>query len=394
MYAVKFKGLSPRGRQALGLMAVAVVVIAAAGFVYLYPTLTSKPAPKASPVTAVDHFISTQVQQKRFSGTVLIAQNGKTLLDKGYGWADEGQRLPNQPVTRFRIASVTKQFTAMAILLLQEEGKLRVQDPICLYITGCPATWQTITIQQLLTHTSGIPDYATTFPLQQHASPAQLIAAFEGKPLDFAPGAKFSYSNSGYVVLGSIIEKLSGESYSEYLQQAILRVLHLSNTGYDQNFPTLPEHATGYMQPWVKAPFVDMSVPFAAGALYSTVDDIYRWDTALFNRTFAASDSLTQMFAPQVTACDQQGTICTAPECAAQRINCFSYGYGWYLAQFPVEPQYVRVIWHSGAIPGFVSLNLFYPDQKLTLIVLSNLETFNWTLMTEAVQSAFIRHLI
>ncbi|HEV2036586.1 MAG TPA: serine hydrolase domain-containing protein [Candidatus Dormibacteraeota bacterium] len=375
-------------------MTVAVVVIVAAGFVYVYPTLTSKPAPKAGPITAIDHFISAQMQQQRFSGTVLIAQNGRILLDKGYGWADEGQRLRNQPSTRFRIASITKQFTAMAILLLQEQGRLHVQDPICRYITGCPATWNTITIQHVLTHTSGIPEYATTLLMQQPASPAQLIAAFESEPLDFAPGAKFSYSNSGYVILGSIIEKLSGETYSEFLQQAIFRALHLSNTGYDQNFPPLPEHATGYKQPWVKADYVDMSVPFAAGALYSTVDDLYRWDAALFNRTFASSDSVTQMFTPQVTSCDQGGTPCTASECDAQRVNCYSYGYGWFLGQFPVDPQYVRVIWHSGGLPGFVSLNLYHPDQKLTLIVLSNLETFNWNLMAEAVESAFIRHRI
>lgn len=394
MHIVEAIGLSPRGRRAFGLMAVAVVVIVAAGLVYLYPTLTSKPAPKAGPITAIDHFISAQVQERRFSGTVLIAQNGKILLDKGYGWADEGQRLLNKPITRFRIASVTKQFTAMAILLLQEQGKLHVQDPICPYISDCPTTWKAITIQHLLTHTSGILDYPTTFPLQQTVSPAQLIAAFESKPLDFAPGTKFGYSNSGYAILGSIIETLSGESYSEFLQQAIFRVLHLSNTGYDQNSPPLPEHATGYKQPWVKADYVDMSVPFAAGALYSTVDDLYRWDAALFNRTFASSDSLTEMFTAQVTSCDQRGTTCTASECAAQRINCYSYGYGWFLGQFPVDPQYVQVIWHSGGIPGFVSLNLYHPDQKLTLIVLSNLETFNWTLMTEAVESAFIRHRI
>jgi CubicO group peptidase (beta-lactamase class C family) len=367
-------------------MAVAVVAIVAAGFVYLYPTLTSKPAPKAGPINSIDHFISSAAQHQVFSGSVLIAQNGKILLDKGYGWADQGKRLPNQPSTRFRIGSVTKQFTAMAILLLQEQGKLRVQDPICEYISGCPASWKTITIQHLLTHTSGIPD----FPLQQPTSPAQLIAAFEGKPLDFAPGAKWSYSNSGYAILGSIIERVAGESYSQFLQQEIFQVLHLSNTGYDQNFPPLPQHATGYKQPWVKADYVDMSILNAAGALYSTVDDLFQWDQALFNRKFASGESVQQMFTPQVTACDGQGTICTAPDCDAQRVNCYSYGYGWFLGDFPVGGSYVRVNWHSGVIQGFVSLNLYYPDQELTVIVLSNLETFDWTLITQDVQRVFM----
>jgi CubicO group peptidase (beta-lactamase class C family) len=388
--AVESELLSTRGRRALGVMAAAVVVIVAAGFVYLYPTLTSKPAPKAGPINAIDHFISSAAQHQVFSGTVLIAQNGKILLDKGYGWADQGKRMPNQPGTRFRIGSVTKQFTAMAILLLQEQGRLHVQDPICLYINGCPATWKTITIRHLLTHTSGVPDYVTTFPLQQPASPAQLIAAFESTPLDFAPGAKWSYSNSGYVILGSIVEQLAGESYSEFLQQEIFDALHLSNTGYDQNFPPLPQHATGYKQPWVKADYVDMSVPYAAGALYATVDDLFLWDQALFNRKFASGKSVQQMFTPQVTACDGQGTICAASDCDTQKVNCHSYGYGWFLGQFPVGGTYVRVNWHPGGIQGFVSLNLYYPDQEITLIVLSNLETFNWTLITQDVQTAFM----
>src|SRR5260370_6311586 len=317
---VESERLSTRGRGALGGDAAAGVVRVAASIVYMPPTLTSRPAPKPGPINAIDHFISSAEQHQVFSGTVLIAQNGKILLDKGYGWANQGKRMPNQPGTRFRIGSVTKQFTAMAILLLQEQGKLHIEDHICLYISGCPATWKTITIQHLLTHTSGIADYFTTFP-QYPVSPAQLIAAFEIQTLDFAPGAKFSYSNSGYAILGFIVENVSGESYSVFLQQEIFHVLHLSNTGYDQNLPPLPQHATGYKQPWVKADYVDMSVPYAAGALYSTVDDLFRCDQALFNRKFASGDSVHQMFTAQVTACDGHGTICAASDCDAQRIN-------------------------------------------------------------------------
>jgi CubicO group peptidase (beta-lactamase class C family) len=210
MDTVEPERLSPRRRRAFTLMAVAVAVIVAASISYLYPTLHAKTAPRASSITTIDHFITTLAQQQLFSGTVLIAQNGKVLLDKGYGWADRDQRLLNHPATRFRIAGVTKQFTAMAILLLQEQGKLRVQDLICLYVTDCPASWKTITIQHLLTHTSGIAEYSTTLPSQQAVSPAQLITTFESTPLDFPPGTRFRYSNSGYVILGSVIEKLTG----------------------------------------------------------------------------------------------------------------------------------------------------------------------------------------
>ena len=396
MDTVESDRLSPRRRRAFRLMSVAVAAIAVAGIVYLYPALSSRPPPTAGSITAIDHFITTQAQQRRFSGTVLIAQDGKVLLDKGYGWADKDQRLQNHSTTRFRIASITKQFTAMAILLLQEQGKLRVQDLICVYISSCPSAWKTITIQHLLTHTSGIPEYITTVPPQQAISPDLLIATFESKPLDFPPGTKFRYTNSGYVILGSVIEKLTGMSYAAFLLQAILQELHLSNTGYDQNSPPLPEHATGYKQPWDKADYLDMSVAYAAGALYSTVDDLYRWDTALFTGAFASSDSRMQMFAPQVTTCDDQGNLCSSAECDAQRINCFSYGYGWILQQVPVDQQYARVIADGGSLPGFVSGNFYYPDQKLTLIVLSNLETFsaNALSINGVVESAYIRHLI
>jgi CubicO group peptidase (beta-lactamase class C family) len=396
MDMVEPERISARRRRAFTLMSVAVAVIVAASILYIYPTLHAKTAPKAGSITTIDHFVTTLAQQQLFSGTVLIAQNGKVLLDKGYGWADRDQRLLNHPATRFRIAGVTKQFTAMAILLLQEQGKLRVQDLICLYVTDCPASWTTITIQHLLTHTSGIAEYSTTLPSQQAVSPAQLIATFESTPLDFSPGTRFRYSNSGYVILGSVIEKLTGESYAAFLQRSILQGLHLSNTGYDQNSPALPGHATGYKQPWVRADFVDMSVPYSGGAMYSTVDDLNRWDAALFTRTFAAGDSLTQMFAPQVTSCDGQGTICTSSDCEAQKINCFSYGYGWYLQQEPVDQQYAPVVWHTGTIQGFVSGNFYYPDQKLTLIVLSNLQTFSGPSrsINAIVESAFIRHLI
>lgn len=352
----------------------------------------STTSPKADPATTIDHYVAGLTKNQGFSGAVLIAQSGNVLLHKGYGWADEKQRVPNKSSTRFRIGSVTKQFTAMAILLLQERGKLLVPDPICHYISDCPAIWSKITIHHLLTHTSGIPEYLTAeFPTQQTTTPDRLIAGFKAKPLDFAPGAQFSYSNSGYVILGSIIEKVSGESYAQFLEQSIFRVIHLTNTGYDPDNPSLPQYATGYSDPWTKAAYFDPSVGLGAGGLYSTVDDLYRWDTELFNRTFGSNDSLTQMFKAQVTACDSVGTLCSEPDCAAQRINCFSYGYGWLLDQHPYREAYVRAIWHGGLEPGFASFNYYYPDEKLTLVVLSNLDTFSskWYTFVNAVDSAF-----
>ncbi len=168
------------------------------------------------------------------------------------------------PWTRFRIGSITKQFTAMAILILQERGKLHVTDHICLYIPACPQDWQPITIAQLLTHSSGIPDY-TNFPgfvptWTQPTTPEELISRFKNMPLEFAPGSRFSYSNSGFILLGYIIERVSGESYATFLQGNIFAPLKMNNTGYDVAFPALPQHATGYYRGYIKPDPYDPSV--------------------------------------------------------------------------------------------------------------------------------------
>ena len=251
------------------------------------PTLTPTPTPTAiSPelISGIDVWLSQQGNDGKFSGAVLVARQGDVLLSQGYGLADREQNLPNMAQTRFRLGSITKQFTAMAILILKARGKLDVKDPICNYITDCPSTWEGITIDHLLTHTSGIPDlislpdYRST--LATPSPPKQTIARFKDLPLDFQPGEKWSYSNSGYIVLGYIIERTSGQSYEDFLQQSIFTPLNLSNTGYDHNSSSL---AVGYpdRHSTLPAEFIDMSIPYAAGALYSTVEDLYRWEQAL-----------------------------------------------------------------------------------------------------------------
>jgi CubicO group peptidase (beta-lactamase class C family) len=345
-------------------------------------TVTTTPHPSQSPSLAsqVDTFLTSEVENEQFSGSVLIARAGKVLFSKGYGMADWDQHVPNTPQTEFRIGSLTKQFTAMAILLLQERGKLHVQDHICLYVPHCPAAWQPITIHQLLTHTSGIPNF-TAFPdfdPSQPASPEQLIVLFKDKPLDFPPGTLYSYSNSGYVVLGYIIERVTGEPYAQFLQHTIFTPLQMRNTGYDQNHPPLPEHATGY-QDWqyrpfaelVKAQYTDMSWPLAAGGLYSTVEDLYRWEQALTTPVLVSQKSLDEMFTPYVSIC--LTWICPNP------FTSEGYGYGWVIAwEFATEQvPYHQVIWHNGAIPGFVAYIGRYPASKMTIIVLSNLASTN-----------------
>jgi CubicO group peptidase (beta-lactamase class C family) len=324
----------------------------------------AKPFPNAAQLNAyLTHLTETGV----LSGSVLVAEHGM-LFNKGHGLADKDALIPNTPQTRFRIGSLTKQFTAMAILILQESGKLHVQDHLCQYITDCPADWQSITLVHLLTHSSGIPDYTNFSDFvatwTQPTTPEQLIARFKNQPLDFPPGSRFQYSNSGFVLLGYIIERVSGESYATFLQQHIFTPLKLNNTGYDSTYPALPQHATGYYAGYVKPDAYDMSVFYAAGAMYSTVQDLYLWDQALAHATLISQQALNAMLTVHIP-CPRSGPGgCLLP-------TDQGYGYGLFIA---AEPE-GKLIYHVGRIDGFLAYNGFYPHSDLAVVVLSNLET-------------------
>jgi CubicO group peptidase (beta-lactamase class C family) len=253
--------------------------------------------------TNLDEYLQATANLQRFSGTVLVARDGSLLLDKGYGKANLELEVPNTPKIKFRLGSITKQFTATAILLLQEKGLLSVDDAVCKYISDCPPIWSDIKIHHLLTHTSGIftksPDYTKTMMVQ--ATPESIIARVKGLPLDFKPGEKFSYSNSGYILLGMIIEKVSGKTYAQYLDENIFKPLKMASTGYDSTSRIIPDRAEGYSRndgKLANAEFLDMSIPFAAGALYSTVGDLYIWDQALNSDRILSQKSKDQMFTP------------------------------------------------------------------------------------------------
>jgi CubicO group peptidase (beta-lactamase class C family) len=278
------------------------------------------------------------------------------LLSQGYGLADREQKIPNDPKTRFRIGSLTKQFTAMAILILQSQDKLGVQDLICNYIAECPAKWDAITIDQLLTHTSGIADILTMSDYNQTKatpiSPKQLIERVKSLPMDFQPGEQFSYSNSGYILLGYIIEQTSGKSYEAFLQQSIFTPLKMNDTGVDHNTNGV---AVGYADQYSteSADFVDASTEHGAGALYSTVEDLFLWDRALYTEQLVPRVQLDQMFAPHVTIPNRGGA---------------AYGYGWRVWNEGERPA----IEHTGMIYGFVSIITRYPEDQIVIILLSN----------------------
>ena len=325
-------------------------------------TSTSAAAPSLA--ARLDAVIRAEVANHSFRGSVLVARGARILLEHGYGGADLTRRLADTPTTRFRIGSLTKSFTALAILKLAALGKLQVNDRICRYLTDCPSAWAPITIQELLTHTSGIPDY-TNLPgysvfSRRHLTPARLVALVRSRPLLFPPGSQWRYSNSGYAILGAIIERASGRPYAQFLRQAILAPLGLHDTGYDVDHPQLPQHATGYSGWRERAPYIDMSVPYAAGALYSTVGDLYRFDQDLrTNRPAIVPAALLRtMFTPHVAIDPSQ------PKSVA-------YGYGWFIAGHGPSLSYS----HDGDINGFVSYNELFPHSRVTIVVLSNLES-------------------
>jgi CubicO group peptidase (beta-lactamase class C family) len=286
-------------------------------------------------------------------------------LSKGYGVADEASGAPNTTITRFRIGSITKQFTAMAILILQEQGKLRVEDAICHYVSDCPEAWRPITLRHLLTHTSGVPNYTDLpdFPalIGTPATLDQLIARFKSLPLQFTPGTRWSYSNSGYILLGAVIERVSGQSYSAFLQGHIFAPLGMRDTSYDANTPSSPQHATGYLSAHHQPVYLDMSEFGPAGALASTVEDLYRWDRALARHQLVSQQTMDAMFTPAIP--------CPAGGCALPSDR--GYGYGWFVAAEAGQ----TLIYHLGHIDGFLTYNGFSRPDDITVVLLSNLET-------------------
>src|SRR5437016_9732108 len=250
----------------------------------------------------MEQVVQSYVSNKQFMGAVLIARDQTIVLDKGYGFANLEWNVPNSPTTKFRLGSITKQFTSASIFLLEERGKLKVDDPVKKYMLDAPAAWDKVTVFNLLTHTSGIPsftgfpDYASTEAIP--TTPEKLVARFRDKPLEFQPGEKWNYSNSGYVLLGYLIEKISGQSYSQFVQQNIFTPLGMKDSGYDSNSAVIAHRASGYA-PSANGPlnagFIHMSIPLSAGGLYSTTGELLICDVGLSLGKLLSSELLHKM---------------------------------------------------------------------------------------------------
>lgn len=314
----------------------------------------------------LDQYLTARTSLGQFSGSVLVAHEGKILLRKGYGYANLEHLVPNAPETRFEIASLTKAFTAFAIYDLARQEKLTLDAPMCAHFDGCPEAWKAITVAQLVHHTSGIPDYEAALEMGKQSYYASLMRDDSAKtnidwarekPLAFAPGSKFQYSNTAYLILGFIIERVSGKSYEAYLRERVFTPLQMTSTTHiDRTRPQI-RRADGYTH---QAPLYDLiagfpltaphlmrvpplrqEAPQADGGLLSTVDDLHLW-----TRFLLTNADLFKATEPG------------------------NYAFGWHIGK-----KFDRTLYsHNGVLPGMVSMIHLYPESGTTLIVLCNLD--------------------
>lgn len=323
--------------------------------------LLTTPLLAASKAESIDKLLRKYNELRQFNGSALVADASGVVHKKGYGYANFEWQIPNTPDTRFRLGSITKQFTSMVILQLVAEGKLKLDDRISTHLPDYRKdTGDRITIAQLLNHTSGIPSY-TGMPgffaneARDPYSVADFVKKYASGDLEFEPGTKFSYNNSGYFLLGAIIEKLTGKTYAEALQERIFTPLGMKASGYDLAAPIIPKRASGYALSggtYINAPYLDMTIPYSAGSLYSTVEDLYLWDRALYTDKLLNDDLKKQMFTTVLQ----------------------NYGFGWVMSKKKLDDQKIELstISHGGGIHGFSTLLVRVPERKELVVLLDN----------------------
>lgn len=310
-------------------------------------------------VSAIDALMREAYPPAEPGAAVIAVRAGETILRAGYGMAHLELGVPVEPDMVFRLGSITKQITAVAVLMLLEQGLLQLDDPITRFIPDYPTHAHTITIEHLLTHTSGIQSYTdmSTWNAvwRKDFTVPELIDFFKYQPMQFAPGTRWAYNNSGYHLLGAVIEQVSGKSYEQFLQERIFAPLGMRQTAYDRPLPIVPRRVAGYSKGpdgYTNAEYLSMTQPYAAGAIASTVDDLARWDASLTACTLVSAESLARAWQPYQLA-DGKST---------------GYGYGWAISSW----QGARIIEHGGGIHGFVTFALRMPEERTFVALLSN----------------------
>lgn len=301
-------------------------------------------------------------------GVFLVAKDGKTIYQKAFGKANVELDVDLTPKSVFQLGSITKQFTAIAILILEEQGKLNLQHPISKHIPDYPSG-DKITLHHLLTHTSGIKDFTKMRSLrdisQKDLSPKEMVDFFKNEPADFAPGEKFEYNNSGYVVLGYIIELVSGETYENYIKKNIFEKAGMSHSRYASDIAVVDKRAYGYHKKesgYVNKTKISFSIPFSSGSLMSTAEDMLQWQNALSKNVFVSSNTIKKAFAKYKLNNGQE----------------FTYGYGWHIKE--IEGTLTRE--HGGSIFGFKTMGIYIPGEDIYVIGFSNCDCNSPTQVT------------
>ncbi|MDL1892807.1 serine hydrolase [Sphingobacteriales bacterium CHB3] len=306
-----------------------------------------------------DKLLLAQFKPHEPGGVALVAWNGRIIYEKAFGMANLELNVPMRTEHVFKIASITKQFTAVAILQLLEEGKLDLQDEVTKFIPDYPMQGYKITIEHLLTHTSGILDFAkireTPNRMAGALTPEQMIDIFKERPLRFPPGTQWEYSNSGYFLLGYIIERITGKTYGKFLEEQIFKPAGMSRSFFGGETQLVTNRADGYtggQQGFINAPHISMTHPYAAGAILSTVEDLFKWNQALHSYKLIRKETLEKALT-RYTLADGKKT---------------RYGYGWRFGSIQDSPSF----WHAGGINGFTSMAMFLPEEDVFVVLLSN----------------------
>jgi CubicO group peptidase (beta-lactamase class C family) len=318
-------------------------------------------APAQSAPDPVDQYIHSEMQQRQIPGlALLVARDGKTVRAQGYGFSNLELQVPVKPETLFQSGSVGKQFTATALMMLVEEGKVQLDDPLSKYFSDAPTVWKQVTVRGLLSHTAGFTDYPEKFNFRQDRTEDELLKVAEGIPLAFPPGTSWSYSNLGYLTLGILIHRVTGKFYGDFLQERIFQPLGMNTTRIMSEADIIPNRAAGYRlvkgelknQEWV-APSLNTT---ADGSLYFSILDLAKWDAALYTEKLVKQSTLEQMWTPALLKNGQP--------------NSGSYGFGWEIGKVNGH----RIVEHGGSWQGFNTYIARYVDDKLTVVVLTNLD--------------------
>jgi len=325
----------------------------------------------------IDSIIQTEFKDQNDPGGVfLVSKKGKTIYEKAFGKANLELNVDMAPNNVFQIGSMTKQFTAVSILILESQGKLSVYDPISKYIPDYPSG-NSITIHHLLTHTSGIKDFTKMKSIseiaQKEMSPKMMVDFFKNEPVDFKPGEKFEYNNSGYVVLGYLIELVSGEKYEDFIKKNIFEKAGMNNSYYASDRKIIKNRAYGYHQKsdgYVNKTVISFSVPFASGSLMSTVEDMVKWQNAINKNLILDAKFMKKAFTKYRLNNNEE----------------FTYGYGWHLKDINGVPTRE----HGGSIFGFKSMGVYIPDEDIYVIGFSNCDCHSPTQIVKDMAKAVL----